>query len=76
MPADMETAKKIKLKHITEIAASLGIKEDDLTLYGKYKAKLPLSLIDPEKVKKNGSFVIIVDIFWDSATHSADESSA
>ena len=53
MPADMETAKKIKLKHITEIAASLGIKEDDLTLYGKYKAKLPLSLIDPEKVKKN-----------------------
>lgn len=52
MPTDIEIAKKIKLKHIKEIAAQIQIKEDDLIYYGKYKAKLPLSLINKEKVKK------------------------
>ncbi|NLI09345.1 MAG: formate--tetrahydrofolate ligase [Elusimicrobia bacterium] len=52
MPTDIEIAKKIKLKHIKEIAAQIQIKEDDLIYYGKYKAKLPLSLINKEKIKK------------------------
>ena len=43
----------MKLKHIREIGAQLGVAEDDLVLYGKYKAKLPLKLIDLEKVKQN-----------------------
>ncbi len=53
MSSDIQIAQKVKLKHIREIARQLNIEEDDLELYGKYKAKLPLSLIDLEKVKKN-----------------------
>ena len=53
MPADIEIAHKIKLKHISEIAAGLGVPEQDLNLYGKYKAKLPLKLIDLEKAKRS-----------------------
>jgi len=47
---DIEIAKKVALKHIREIAKTLKIDEDDLLLYGKYKAKLPLQLIDQKKV--------------------------
>jgi formate--tetrahydrofolate ligase len=49
MPTDIEIARTIKLKHIREIAAGLGVAEDDLQLYGRHKAKLPLKLIDREK---------------------------
>ena len=50
---DIEIARQIKLKHINDIAAQLGIGIDQLVHYGKYKAKLPLDLIDEEKVKKS-----------------------
>ena len=50
---DIEIAQKIELQHIVQIAKKLKLKESDLELYGKYKAKLPLSLIDLNKVKKN-----------------------
>ncbi len=53
MPTDIEIARTVKLKHIREIGARLGVAEDDLIPYGKYKAKLPLRLIDLEKAKKN-----------------------
>jgi len=53
MPTDIEIARTIKLKHIREIAGQLAVPEDDLVLYGKHKAKLPLRLIDLEKVKKS-----------------------
>ncbi len=52
MPSDIEIAKKIKLKHIKEIAQQISIPEEDLVYYGKYKAKLPLKFINPEKIKK------------------------
>jgi formate--tetrahydrofolate ligase len=52
MKSDIEIAHEIKLKHIAEIASQLGIKEEDLELYGKYKAKLPIHLIDEEKMRK------------------------
>jgi len=50
IPPDIEIAQGAKLKPITEIAAGLGLTEDDIELYGKYKAKinpnvLKLSLI-------------------------------
>ncbi len=51
--SDLEIAQAATLKPIIEIANSLGIKEDDLELYGKYKSKLPLRIIDDEKVKKS-----------------------
>jgi formate--tetrahydrofolate ligase len=52
MLSDIQIAHAVKLKHITEIAKLLNINEEQLELHGKYKAKLPLSLIDEEKVKK------------------------
>ena len=58
MTSDIEIARAVKLKHIKEIAARLGVPEDDLVLYGKYKAKLPLRLISPEKVKK-GRLILV-----------------
>jgi formate--tetrahydrofolate ligase len=41
------------MKPIREIAALLGIAEDDLVLYGPYKAKVPLKYIDPDRLAKN-----------------------
>lgn len=58
MATDIEIARQIKLKPITEIAAQLGIGEDDLELYGKYKAKLPLTFKD--NYDKNGCKLILV----------------
>lgn len=55
---DIEIAKQITLAPIADIAAKIGIAADDLELYGKYKAKLPLSLIDEEKMK--GKKLILV----------------
>jgi formate--tetrahydrofolate ligase len=51
--SDIEIAQSVKPYHIKKIAEKLGITEDDLELYGKYKAKLPLSLIDDEKIKSS-----------------------
>lgn len=55
---DIEIAKQVTLAPIADIAAKIGISADDLELYGKYKAKLPLSLIDEEKMK--GKKLILV----------------
>ena len=51
-PTDIEIAQKAVIRPIADIAAKLNIAFDDLELYGKYKAKLPLTLIDEEKIKK------------------------
>ncbi len=53
MESDIQIAQAAKLSPIREVAAKLGIGEDDLELYGKYKAKIPLNLIDEEKIKKS-----------------------
>ena len=51
--SDIEIAQAAEMQHINKIAETLKIKEDDLELYGKYKAKLPLSLIDEKKMESN-----------------------
>ena len=56
--SDIEIAQNKKLLHIKEIAAKLGIEEDDLEMFGKFKAKLPLSFIDEEKIKKNNLILV------------------
>jgi len=56
--SDIEIAQNKKLVHIKEIAAKLGINEDDIEMYGKYKAKLPLTLIDEEKIKNNNLILV------------------
>ncbi|MEC5158596.1 formate--tetrahydrofolate ligase [Chryseobacterium sp. MP_3.2] len=50
-PTDLEIAESATLLHIKKIAEKIGIAEDDLEYYGKYKAKIPLHYIDEEKVK-------------------------
>lgn len=55
---DIEIARQIKLKHINDIASQLGIDSDKLLHFGKYKAKLPLDLIDEEKVKKSNLVLV------------------
>jgi len=57
-PTDIDIAQKNKMIHINEIATKLDIDHDDLELYGKYKAKLPLSLIDEKKVAKNNLVLV------------------
>lgn len=52
-PSDLEIAQNCQMRHINTIAEKLNISVDDLEHYGKYKAKLPLNLIDDEKIKKN-----------------------
>ncbi|MEZ5001296.1 MAG: formate--tetrahydrofolate ligase [Bacteroidales bacterium] len=52
MKSDIEIAQAAKMIHIKDVAAKLNIPEDKLEYYGKYKAKLPLDLIDEEKIKK------------------------
>ena len=49
---DLAIAQAAAILHIKEIAANTGISNDDLEYYGKYKAKLPLKLIDEEKISK------------------------
>jgi len=46
---DLEIAKKVELTHISKIAEKFGIDPEEIEMYGKYKAKLPLSLIDEKK---------------------------
>ncbi|MFO7998355.1 MAG: formate--tetrahydrofolate ligase [Bacteroidales bacterium] len=61
MNSDLDIAKASKMRPITEIAAKLGIEEDDLHLYGKYIAKLPVRLID-EKVARKKKLVLVTAI--------------
>ena len=51
--SDIDIAQAAKMEHINDIAAKLNIGVDDLEHYGKYKAKLPLNLIDDVKAKQN-----------------------
>lgn len=50
---DIEIAQSVTPIHIKKIAEKINVSEDDLELYGKYKAKLPLHLIDEEKIKSS-----------------------
>lgn len=52
MKNDIEIAQGAKIRPIVEIAKKMGIHPEDLELYGKYKAKIPINLIDEEKIRK------------------------
>lgn len=52
MPTDLEIASKATLEPVSQIAKQLDIGSENLELYGQYKAKLPLSLIDESKVEQ------------------------
>ncbi|NNC83437.1 MAG: formate--tetrahydrofolate ligase [Flavobacteriales bacterium] len=50
---DQEIAKEVELQHIKEIAQRLDLDADEIEMYGRYKAKLPLSKIDLDQAKKS-----------------------
>ena len=56
--SDIEIAQAKKLAHVITIAKKLGVKEDDVEMYGKYKAKLPLHLIDEGKAASNNLILV------------------
>lgn len=58
MKSDIEIARETSLKRIEDIANSVGIPSDEINNYGKYIAKLPLSLIDEEKIKKSNLILV------------------
>ena len=62
MKSDVEIAQEAKMQPIKEIAASLGLTEDDLELYGKYKAKLTAEVWNNVKDRKNGKLVLVTAI--------------
>ena len=53
MKSDIEIARSVKMRRITEIAESIGIPEEKVEQYGHYMAKVPRSLIDQEKMAKS-----------------------
>lgn len=56
---DIEIAKNTELKKITEIAGKLGITEDEIEIYGKYKAKISDKLYKKMKNKEDGKLVLV-----------------
>lgn len=62
MKTDIQIAQEAKMEHIKEIAKRLGISEDDLEFYGKYKAKISLDLWNRIKDNKNGKLVLVTAI--------------
>ena len=59
---DIEIARNTELKKISEIALDLGLEEDDIELYGKYKAKIDNHVYDKNKDKKNGKLILVTAI--------------
>ena len=55
---DIEIAQQAQLNHINSIAQKLNIPSDELELYGKYKAKLPLRLLDQEKIEESNLILV------------------
>jgi formate--tetrahydrofolate ligase len=55
---DLDIAKKASIKHIVSIAEKMGLSADDIEMYGKHKAKIPLSKIDLEKAKKSNLILV------------------
>ena len=62
MLTDVQIAQNAKMEPIKEIAKKVGLEEDDLELYGKYKAKISLETIERLKDKEDGKLVLVTAI--------------
>jgi len=62
VPSDIEISMAQTPKRITQLAAEIGIQEDELQSYGKYKAKVELSLLDRLSHRKDGKYICISGI--------------
>ncbi len=59
---DIEIARKAKLKNITKIAKKLGVNEEYIEQYGKYKAKISNELLEKKKNDKDGKLILVTSI--------------
>lgn len=62
MKSDLQISQETELKPIIEIAEKLNIQQDDLELYGKYKAKIDFSTIKKLKKKTDGHLILVTSI--------------
>ena len=60
--SDIEIARNTKLDNITKVAKEIGINEEDLELYGKYKAKISEKVYENLKDKKDGKLILVTAI--------------
>ncbi len=60
--SDLEIAKSAKMKHINEIASNLGLSEDDIEAYGKYKAKINLDVLKRLEKNEDGKVILVTAI--------------
>ena len=62
MKNDIEIAKECKLEKIIKIADKLNLEENDYEVYGKYKAKIELNILNKLKQKENGKLILVTAI--------------
>jgi len=62
IPSDIEIAQSAKLKPIKDVAASLGLSEDDIEPYGKYKAKISLDVMRRLRDRPDGKLIIVTAV--------------
>ena len=60
--SDIEIAQEAQMLDIREVAAKVGVAEDDLELYGKYKAKISDNLYSKLEDKKDGKLILVTAI--------------
>ena len=68
-PTDIEIAQNANMLHIRDIAKKIEINQEDLEYYGKYKAKIPLSYINEEKIKQS-KLILVITSFVKSLSNS------
>jgi methylenetetrahydrofolate dehydrogenase (NADP+) / methenyltetrahydrofolate cyclohydrolase / formyltetrahydrofolate synthetase len=59
VPSDLEIARNQVPKPITQLAAEIGILPDELESYGKYKAKVDLSVLERLSHRKDGKYIVV-----------------
>lgn len=62
MKSDIEIAQNCKMKPIYKVAEKLGLEEDDIDLYGKYKCKISLDILKNNSKKENGKLILVTAI--------------
>ena len=62
MKSDIQIAQEAKMEPIVKIAEKLNLSEDDIELYGKYKCKISLDVLNNNKDKKDGKLVLVTAI--------------
>lgn len=62
MPSDLEIAQAAKMKPIIRVAEELGLNEDEIELYGKYKAKISLGVLDRLRTRPDGKYIDVTAI--------------